>query len=111
MLASEQPFVVLTVFTSSPEHRQPFVTLIHDFAQAQSLALPGLDSFDLFTDEGEQHIVTLTRWKDRASFEEFKRSDSGRRASEIALVLNPVIYFLHPEASVAETREPLRRAG
>lgn len=104
-------FVVLTVYTSSPEHRQEFVSLIHDFASTQALLQPGLKTFDIFTDEGSTHIVTLTRWRDRTAFEEYKRSESGIRASELALVLKPTVYFLHPEAVVTEDEARLQRVG
>lgn len=104
-------FIVLTVYTSSPEHRQQFVDLIHDFASAQALSHPGLCSFEIFTEEGEQHIVTLARWKDRASFEAFKASGSSIRAAAIARVLSPVAYFLRPEAALEEPEAPVRRAG
>lgn len=103
------PFVVLTVYTSAPEHRLEFVALIHEFASTQALLHRGLLTFEIFTDEAEAHIVTLARWTDRAAFEEFKRSEV--RASELALALKPVIYFLHPEATVAEAAEPLVRVG
>lgn len=107
----QAPFLVLTVFTSSPEHRQQFVELIHDFATAQAMSHPGLAAFDIFTDEGEQHIVTIARWKDRSAFEAFKGSVSSIRASAIARVLTPVVYFLRPEATVCATESPLRRVG
>lgn len=111
-LPAEQPsFAVLTVFTSSPEHRQDFVTLIHDFASAQAMTHPGLCAFDIFTDESNQHIVTLARWRDRSTFEEFKRSESGVHASQLALVLKPTVYFLRPEATLAEAETVLKRAG
>lgn len=106
-----QPFVVLNVFTSAPEHRQAFVTLIRDFANAQALMHPELCAFEIFTDEGNEHIITLARWRDRAAFEEFKRSEAGMRASETALVLKPTIYFLHPEGTLAEAEAPVSRAG
>ncbi len=104
-----QPFIVLTVFTSVPEHRQTFVALIRDFANAQALMRPGLCDFEIFTDEGDAHIITLARWKDRATFEEFKRSETGMRASQTALVLKPTVYFLHPEGTLAEAVAPLSR--
>lgn len=110
-LPAQGPFVVLTVYNSEPEHRLEFVTLIRDFANMQALVRPELCAFDIFTDEGERHIITLARWKDRTAFEEFKRSESGIRASELALVLKPTVYFLHPQATVEATAEPLLRVG
>lgn len=104
-------FAVLTVYNSEPEHRQEFVALIHEFASTQALLQSGLIGFDIFTDEGERQIVTLARWKDRVAFEAFKRSESGIRASEMALVLKPTVYFLHPAATVVEAQEALRRVG
>ena len=105
------PFVVLTVYTSSPEYRQQFVDLIHDFATVQAMSHPGILTFEIFTDEGEQHIVTVSKWADRAAFETFKRSGTGMRAAAIARVLRPVVYFLRPEATLGELEVPLRRAG
>ncbi len=106
-----EPFAVLTIYTSTPEHRQEFVTLIQDFAATQTLLESGFCGFDIFTDEEETHIVTLARWKDRSAFEEFKRSGSGMRASQIALALKPTVYFLHPQGTVEQTAELLRRVG
>ncbi len=106
-----QPFVVLTIYTSSAEHRPEFVTLMRDFASSQALLHPGLFSLDILTDEGQTHIVTVARWRDRSAFEEFKRSESGIRASQLALVLKPTVYFLHPEATVAEAEAAVQRVG
>jgi len=101
----EKPsFAVLSLFTSEPEHRAEFVTLAHDFLLSQVRWQAGLQSVELFTDESGEHIITLARWQDRAAFEAFKRSESGRQVTSFGLALRPQVFFLHPEASAA--REP-----
>ena len=101
--SDEQPsFVVLSVYNSSPELRQRFVELMHEFAETQALVRPGLYAFDIFTDEGGERIVTLARWRDRKAFEDFKQSEVGRDAAEVGLVLRPTVYFLRPAATLAE---------
>jgi quinol monooxygenase YgiN len=110
-MSTPPAFVVLTVYTSSPEHRQEFVSLMQDFVSTQALLQPGLETFDIFTDEGTTHIITLARWRDRTAFEGYKRSKGGIRASEMALVLKPTVYFLHPEATVSEKEARLQRVG
>lgn len=106
--SNHESFIVLSVFTSAPELRGRFVNLIDEFATTHTRLEPGICSVELFTDEGSEHIVTLVRWKDRESFEQFKRSDSGVQASQVALTLRPKIYFLRMEHKI--TRERLRPA-
>ncbi len=103
-----EPFVVLTIYHSSPEHQQEFIDLLRDFAGTQEVLHTGLCGFEIFTDEGTTQIVTLGRWKNRTVFEEFKRSEVGIRSAQMGLVLNPTVYFLHPQAAVEEAAEPLR---
>ncbi len=110
--SDEQPsFVVLSVYNSSPELRQKFVRLMQDFAATQALVRPGLCSFDVFTDEDGERIVTLARWRDRKAFEEFKQSESGRDAAQVGLVLRPTVYFLRPETRLAGATTPLGSAA
>ena len=108
---ADEPFVVLTIYRSSPERRQELITLMRDFAGTQAVLRTGLCTFEIFTDEGETLIVTLGRWKNRTVFEEFKRSEIGIRAAQMGLVLNPTVYFLRPQGTVEETAGPLRRVG
>lgn len=97
-------FAVLTLFTSEPEHRAEFLTLAHDFLLSQMRWQSGLLAIELFTDESGEHIVTLAHWKDRATFEAFKQSESGSQVNRFGLALRPKVFFLQPEASL--TREP-----
>ncbi len=101
--SSHEPFIVLSVFTTAPELRGRFVSLIEEFAATQARLQPGICSVELFTDEGSEHIITLARWKDRDSFEGFKQSESGAQASQVALTLRPKVYFLRVENEL--TRE------
>ncbi len=104
---SEPSFVVLSVYNSSPELRQRFVDLMKEFVETQALVRSGLCSFDIFTDEDGERIVTLARWRDRKAFEDFKQSESGRSAAEVGLVLRPAVYFLRPEAGLADATTKL----
>ncbi len=99
----QSAFVVLSLFTSQPEHRGEFVTLVHDFLLSQPHWQPGLGSLELLIDESGKYIVTLARWQDRDAFEAFKQSESGRRFTGFGLSLHPQVFFLHPEAAL--TRE------
>ncbi len=101
-------FVVLSIFKSAPELRQRFLNLIEEFAAGQARVQPGLCGFELFTDESAEQIITLARWKDRASFETFKTSDAGKQATEVGRTLLPTIYFLHPEGALAQQQAPAR---
>lgn len=100
----EPSFAVLTLFTSEPEHRDQFATLAHDVLISEARWQRGLHSVELFTDESGQHIVTLARWKDRATFEAFKQSEDGRHVAELGLTLHPNVLFLHPEAIIKGER-------
>ncbi len=97
----EYSFAVLTVFTILPEHQQRVADAMRVFATAQVHLQPGICSFELFSDESQQHIISLARWKDRTCFEAFKRSEDGARATELARVMTPAVYFLRPQAAVS----------
>jgi heme-degrading monooxygenase HmoA len=103
MRSAESPtFVVLSIFTSTPELRQKFVELMREFIDTQVRLQPGAHSVEIFADESGSQIITLARWKDRASFEAFKRSESGQNATAYGLVLQPKVAFLQPEGSFAK---------
>ncbi len=91
---------VLTIFTVDPQHENRFTELAHDFLVSHARWQRGLNSIELFTDESGQRILTLARWKDRAWFEAFKQSDSGRHATELVLSLRPQVFFLQPAAFI-----------
>ena len=99
-LPEASSFVVLSLFTCEPEQRTEFVNLADDFLFSLVRFQEGLRSVELFTDESGQHIVTLARWKDRASFEAFKQSESGHEVTSFGLALRPKVLFLRPEAAL-----------
>ncbi|HUK87709.1 MAG TPA: antibiotic biosynthesis monooxygenase family protein [Terriglobales bacterium] len=108
---AEAAFAVLSLFTSGPEHRQEFVTLARDFLASRMRWQEGLHSVELFSDESGEHIVILARWQDRAAFEAFKQSPSGREVTSFGLALRPKVLFLRPEASFSrEAERTLQRA-
>ncbi len=96
---SEYSFAVLTIFTNTPEQQQQVADAMRVWLTAQAHLQPGVCSFELFTDESGRHIISLSRWKDRASFEAFKSSAVGIRAAEADRALTPAQYFLRPEAA------------
>lgn len=104
-------FAVLSLFSPDPEHRTEFQALVHDFLLSQARWQPGLQSVEMFTDEGGQQIVTLARWSSREAFEAFKQSESGRNVSEVALTLRPRVFFLHSEAFLAGEARQEEPAG
>lgn len=108
---SDSSFAVLRVFTIPPEDRQRTVDKVRVFATAEAHLQPGICSFEMFTDEGQQHILTLVRWKDRESFEAYKSSAEGARAFELARMLTPTVFFLRPEAAVTSTFSELARSA
>jgi heme-degrading monooxygenase HmoA len=104
-------FVVLSVFTCEPKHRAEFVSLAHDFLMSQVRWQSGLCSVELFTDESGERFVTLARWQDRASFEAFKQSESGRHLTSFGLSLRPQVFFLQPEAALVPEEALEERLG
>ena len=104
-------FVVLSLFTCEPEQRTEFVNLADDFLFSQVRFQEGLRSVELFTDESGHHIVSLARWKDRASFEAFKQSESGHEVTSFGLALRPKVLFLRPEAALPGDSAPVERVA
>ncbi|HYX70977.1 MAG TPA: antibiotic biosynthesis monooxygenase family protein [Terriglobales bacterium] len=104
-------FVVLSLFTCEPEQRTQFVNLADDFLFSQVRFQAGLRSVELFTDESGEHIVSLARWKDRASFEAFKQSESGHEVTSFGLALRPKVLFLRAEAVLPGESSPAERVA
>ncbi len=95
-----EPFMALVIYptTADAQTRQAdnFIKLVAE----QVRSLPGFQGARLFLSEDGKHLVTLTEWRDRDSFQNFRGSEFGRAAIELVTELHPVSYWLRQHAAV-----------
>lgn len=91
-------FIALVIYptTADAQTRQAdnFVRLASDRLQN----LPGLVRARVLLSEDGASLLTLSEWRDRESFEEFRKSDFGRAASALMSELHPKAYWLRQHA-------------
>jgi heme-degrading monooxygenase HmoA len=96
-----EPFVALVIYPStSPAQIGQADTLRH-MAEATIRSMPGFVSGRVFLSEDGESVVSLVEWRDRGSFVQFRQTEFGRAAVQVAGELHPKAYFLKPYAAVA----------
>jgi heme-degrading monooxygenase HmoA len=96
-----EPFVALVIYPStSPAQIGQADTLRH-MAEATIRSMPGFVSGRVFLSEDGESVVSLVEWRDRGSFVQFRQTEFGRAAVQVAGELHPKAYFLTPYAAVA----------
>ncbi len=96
-----EPFMALVVYPTTAEAQARQADNLGKIAQEKIRLLPGFLRARVFSSEDGQHLVTLTEWSDRRSFEQFRESEFGRAAVALAADLNPRAYWLREIRSVA----------
>jgi heme-degrading monooxygenase HmoA len=63
-------------------------------------SLPGFRGARVFLSEDGKNLVTLTEWRDREAFQNFRQSEFGRAATELVAELHPISYWLRQHAVI-----------
>jgi heme-degrading monooxygenase HmoA len=63
-------------------------------------SMPGFIAGRVFVSEDGDSVISLVEWRDRESFAQFRQTDIGRAATQVAGELRPTAYWLRPHATV-----------
>jgi heme-degrading monooxygenase HmoA len=95
-----EPFVAIVIYPTTPgaqnRHAENLVRLAADKVRL----MPGFVRGRVLTSEDGESLVTLTEWRDRESFQQFRQSDFGQAAALLTAGLHPKSYWLQAHATV-----------
>jgi heme-degrading monooxygenase HmoA len=95
-----EPFMALVIYPTTPQAQGRQADNLTKLASDRLRLLPGFLRGRVFLSEDGESLVTLTEWSDRESFQQFRQSDFGRAAAELASALHPKAYWLRQHAAV-----------
>ena len=95
-----EPFVALVIYPSTAAAQVGQADMLLRMTEAALKSMPGFLGGRVFLSEDGESVVTLVEWRDRESFNEFRRSGFGRAATQVVGELHPKAYWLRPHATV-----------
>ena len=95
-----EPFVALVVYPTSADAQSAHADKLARLATEEVRLRPGFLRGKVFVSEDGESLVTLTEWSDRESFQQFRESEFGRAAVQLAAGLHPKAYWLRQHATV-----------
>jgi heme-degrading monooxygenase HmoA len=95
-----EPFVALVVYPTTADAQSRQADNLARIAAEKIRGLPGFLRARVFVSEDGDSLVTLSEWKDRESFLQFRQSEFGRAAMELAAGLHPKGYWLRQHATI-----------
>jgi len=95
-----EPFVALVVYPTETGAQQRQADNLARIADEKIRGLPGFLRGRVLVSEDGAHLVTLTEWSDRESFQQFRQSEFGQAAVRLAAELHPQAYWLRQHAQV-----------
>ena len=95
-----EPFVALVIYPTTPEAQSRQADNLLRLVSETLRSLPGFQRARVLLSEDGENLVTVTEWRDRESFEQFRRSDFGRTAVQLAAGLHAKAYWLRQHAAI-----------
>jgi heme-degrading monooxygenase HmoA len=95
-----EPFMALVIYPTSPDAQGRQADKLQRLAFEGLRLLPGFLRGRVLVSEDGGSLVTLTEWSDRESFQQFRQSDFGRAAVQLAAELHPKSYWLRQHAVI-----------
>jgi heme-degrading monooxygenase HmoA len=89
-----EPFVALVIYPTTKEAQVRHAEKLSKIAAEKVSTLPGFLRSRVFLSEDGDSLVTLTEWSDRESFLQFRRSEFGQAAVQLAAGLHPQAHWL-----------------
>ena len=93
-------FVALVIYPTTAEAQSRQADNLVRLIGAEVRRRPGFERGQVLLSEDGTSLVTLTEWKDRESFEQFRASDFGRAAVHLTAGLSPKSLWLRPHAAI-----------
>lgn len=95
-----EPFVEVVLYPTTKDAQSRLADELVRVASEEVRAFPGfLRAFVLLSEDGAT-VVAITEWSDRESFLEFRQSELGRTAIQLAAGLHPQAHWLRRHAVV-----------
>ena len=89
-------FVALVIYPSTAAAQRGQADALLLLSESTISSMPGFVSGRVFLSEDGESIVSLVEWRDRESFAQFRQTDAGRAATQVASELHPHSYWLRP---------------
>jgi heme-degrading monooxygenase HmoA len=93
-------FVALVIYPSTPAAQPGQADALLRVAEETIRHMPGFVAGRIFLSEDGETVISLAEWRDRESFANFRQSEFGRAAIQMAGELRPKAYWLDPHATV-----------
>ena len=94
-------FVALVIYPSTPPAQLGQAETLLRMTEDTVRRMPGFIAGRVFLSEDGEHVISMMEWRDRESFANFRQSEFGRAAVQVAGELHPTPYWLHPHASIS----------
>lgn len=99
MSASEE-FVALVIYPSTAEGQAHQAESLFLVTADRLRAFPGFLRGRVLVSEDRASVVTITEWRDRESFMQFRQTDFGHDSVVLAADLHPHPYWLRQHAAI-----------
>ena len=99
-MATGEPFVALVVYPSTAAGQVGQANTLLRIAEDVLRSMPGFIAGRVFVSEDGDSVISLVEWRDRESFTQFRQTDFGRAATQVAGELRPTAYWLRPHATI-----------
>jgi heme-degrading monooxygenase HmoA len=99
-MSDSDGFVSLVIYPSTAHAQVGQADTLLRMTEEPIREMPGFVSGRIFLAEGGDCIISMVEWRDRESFLQFRSSDFGRAAVQVAGELHPKAYWLTPHAQV-----------
>ena len=99
-MQTAESFVALVIYPSTPDVQAGQADTMLRMVESTIQSMPGFIVGRVFLSEDGESVVTLTEWRDRESFVQFRQSEFGRAAAHVASELHPRAHWLRSYATV-----------
>jgi len=99
-MATSEQFVALVIYPTTPDVQARRADSLLHVSEEQLRAFPGFLRGRVFLSEDGASIITMTEWRDREAFAQFRQSDFGRASVSLVADLHPQPYWLHQHAEI-----------
>jgi heme-degrading monooxygenase HmoA len=105
-VGTAQQFVALVIYPATAETQARLADAFVSMSAEPLRAFPGFLRAQVFLSEDGASIVTLTQWRDRESFAQFRQTDAGRASVVLVADLHPHPYWLRQHAEIEAAPQP-----
>ena len=99
-MGTANPFVALVIYPTAAAAQLREADIFMSVSAESLRACPGFLRGRVFVSEDGASVVTLTEWRDRESFAQFRQTDAGRASVVLVADLHPHPYWLRQHAEI-----------